>query len=185
MLSPLLFNFKISNFLDFHFLIDKFYKYQHSQTLVLPKAVPPTSWKSTMQDNLLYASALSHSLYLSAPICTIGTGKIDFYILPRFLSSFAEFQTMKTLMMYNLLFSQFRIMLRFSPLIMTKSAVLLLNWPKKEIIFQDIDIMYWYSCCGYHVLHPMYFCTVNKNGGGGGVLAPPLLICPGIMLKIF
>ena len=48
----------------------------------------------------------------------------------------------------------------------------------------DPKIEYMYRClyCDYHVLYPMYFCTVNKKGGGGEVLAPPLLICPGIML---
>ena len=77
----------------FNFWSINFTNIKISQTLVLPMAMAPISWKSTMQDNPPYASPLSHSLYLSAPICTMGTGKLDFYISLRFLSFFAEFQT--------------------------------------------------------------------------------------------
>ena len=39
----------------------------------------------------------------------------------------------------------------------------------------DPKIEYMYRClyCDYHVLYPMYFCTVNKKGVEGGCLHHP------------
>ena len=37
-----------------------------------------------------------------------------------------------------------------------------------------IEYVYRYLYCDYHVLHTLYFCNVNKKGGGGGgCLHPP------------
>ena len=40
----------------------------------------------------------------------------------------------------------------------------------------DPKIEYMYRClyCDYHVLYPMYFCTVNKKGWRGGACTTPL-----------